>query len=595
MTSGVRNTGVSEQAYAVEAIPEVVVPTQGSSAEQTVVKTINLVMDGLRQFDSAACVEDGARTERSVVVLGYTGVGKTALMNLIAGRQLYTVYDKKTDRTTIDVPEPMEGFIVGNRTLSETTIPHKWVDPNGVTFWDCPGFEDNRGDDQEIANAVCVRKIFEVSEQTKLLIVVKDPDFGATRCDKLRDFVRLLNDSLLSKVTEISRKVTLVVSQAPLDRTVEEVQGRIERLKEDLVDEAQIDLLKAFQDCPIAIFNEPSNGKTLREGEKRLLNTQQTRTTIFDHVNRIQYAEKRNVQLCLSERAKLVARDSSTALVDQIKESVHQLMEAFGGSIQSLVIPYVQPVDLARLQQDQDRLESILKKLELLVLLLKVSFPVGSKLWDDQVDTLIEKCEEIAQECGLPITEAILKSPSEKLKLLGRLEDVLNNRALNRLSLIRIIRDKVNETLKSVQGAITGIEAIKATEKAAEAQRIAEASEQKAQDAEVRAEALEEQKNVAEAVNQETQTKLKAEEEARKIAQQAVKAAEDSLNAAEERARVAEERRRALEEERWAADRHLLISLGGTAVNKVIDSGCKLVEESLKERASSLELAPAPK
>ena len=39
-------------------------------------------------------------------------------------------------------------------------VPAHFVDDsNKMVFWDCPGFEDNRGEVQEIANAFYIQKI----------------------------------------------------------------------------------------------------------------------------------------------------------------------------------------------------------------------------------------------------------------------------------------------------------------------------------------------------------------------------------------------------------------------------------------------------
>ena len=542
MTSGVKNSGFSAQS--TTGFPMQSSPTPVLGAEQTVKKTITFVMDGLRQFLK---VHDGTRIERSVVVLGCTGAGKTALINLIAGRQLCTLYDRNDDRTTLDVADPMEDFLVGNHTLSETTIPHKWVDSNGVAFWDCPGFYDNRGTDQEIVNAVCVRKIFDVSDQTKLLIVVKDSDLDDSRCEDLRDFVHLLQDDFLSNVTEISKKVTLVVSQAPMYRTVEHVKSRMEEFKDELIEVSEINLLSALQACPIAIFNKPADGKMLREGERRPLDLRKTKESIFSHVNSIQYSEKREVNLGLSERGRQLAHESATALGDQIKEDVRQLMEDFGRSIQSIVTS----------STNQECLESLLEKLELL------------KPSDDSnlVYSLIEKCDEIAHECGQLLRPLLI--PLEKLKILERLEDILHSTSLNKSELVRIIQEKVNMSVLAVHGALIGIKARTEAEKAAEEHRLAEESEKKAQVAKERAETTEKQKNVAEAANQVTQTKLREEEAARQRAQQVEKVSVAGQNVAEIQARDAEERRRTIEEERWAADKQAMALIG-------LQVGCKV-------------------
>ena len=42
-------------------------------------------------------------------------------------------------------------------------MPNKWIDSEGNTFWDCPGFNDTKGSVQDIKNGFFIKRIFEVS------------------------------------------------------------------------------------------------------------------------------------------------------------------------------------------------------------------------------------------------------------------------------------------------------------------------------------------------------------------------------------------------------------------------------------------------
>ena len=73
--------------------------------------------------------------------------------------------------------EDQKGPIIGDKTISETSIPWPWVKDNETIFWDCPGFEDTRGIEQDIANGYYIKKIFQESSEIKVIIVVSQKDF----------------------------------------------------------------------------------------------------------------------------------------------------------------------------------------------------------------------------------------------------------------------------------------------------------------------------------------------------------------------------------------------------------------------------------
>jgi len=40
-----------------------------------------------------------------------------------------------------------------------------------IVYWDCPGFEDTKGVEQDIANGFFIKEIFDNSERVKILLV----------------------------------------------------------------------------------------------------------------------------------------------------------------------------------------------------------------------------------------------------------------------------------------------------------------------------------------------------------------------------------------------------------------------------------------
>jgi ribosome biogenesis GTPase A len=80
---------------------------------------------------------------KAVLVIGDTGVGKSTIISHLAGKELVvkhnglnTVLDTN-DKTTLKI---------GHDKYSQTTVPTRVIISN-IHFYDCSGFQDNRGDE----------------------------------------------------------------------------------------------------------------------------------------------------------------------------------------------------------------------------------------------------------------------------------------------------------------------------------------------------------------------------------------------------------------------------------------------------------------
>lgn len=61
----------------------------------------------------------------------------------------------------IEAKKPLGNIWIGHTTVSETAIPSEWTDRDGAVYWDCPGFNDTKGVEQDISNGYSIKTLFE--------------------------------------------------------------------------------------------------------------------------------------------------------------------------------------------------------------------------------------------------------------------------------------------------------------------------------------------------------------------------------------------------------------------------------------------------
>lgn len=139
-----------------------------------------------------------------VILLGASGASKSALCNALVGDQL-RINEREGGKTYLTCPNPK--FKMGHQMIAETSDPNIYVDnANKLIICDAPGFDDNRGDDQDIINSFAINQLFDENAKIKIIYVfsIHEGDISNGRGKNVvqnmkRIFNMIPNEELLKK------------------------------------------------------------------------------------------------------------------------------------------------------------------------------------------------------------------------------------------------------------------------------------------------------------------------------------------------------------------------------------------------------------
>ncbi|ODM87042.1 Type IV secretion system protein PtlH [Orchesella cincta] len=164
----------------------------------------------------------------AILVMGNTGSGKTTLTQILSGNlsQLHAVMTHTHKLVIID-----DNNRIGlPTTKSKTLVPEYVVNPeNNISFYDCPGFDDNRGAEKDIAAMYFVNSITEHINKVKFLFVVTHSSVipgndrlnfdllvthASSKVNSFSEFgMRLDDDQILDGVVGFMRQYTVTLKE----------------------------------------------------------------------------------------------------------------------------------------------------------------------------------------------------------------------------------------------------------------------------------------------------------------------------------------------------------------------------------------------
>lgn len=151
---------------------------------------------------NAAQLSKEANGQEAVFFLGNTKAGKSSIVSCLSGKQLEVVqvmHGKHVVHVIQNAGVEQDAPLIGVGARSITSVPTFWNPKSDLNIaaklCDMPGFDDNRGEDRDIANAFCMKEVINNVASAKFVLVSAISDLDS---DNVSQFI-----SLLSKVVNL--------------------------------------------------------------------------------------------------------------------------------------------------------------------------------------------------------------------------------------------------------------------------------------------------------------------------------------------------------------------------------------------------------
>ena len=153
-----------------------------------------------------------------VIVIGNTGAGKSTTINYLIGCDMYR---NEKDNIAVKNDSKIPPIVnIGHGFVSETFIPGVSAEYNGITYADCPGFKDNRGEEINIANAINIRNMVRDAKSVRALILIEFANLISNRAQNLSELIKISTKLFNGEESLKKNKNSLIVGVTKLNKDI---------------------------------------------------------------------------------------------------------------------------------------------------------------------------------------------------------------------------------------------------------------------------------------------------------------------------------------------------------------------------------------
>ncbi len=222
------------------------------------IKDISEAMNSLKVHDKEA-----------VLICGDTGAGKSTLLNYLAGVKGICRQQKNSKDFIIEFENPIA--VVSEKLIAETTTPKRYEIADKLAIWDCPGFNDNRGEIVDIANAFSITNIAHKVDRVKVLAVVEESSLNSRKGQFLRSMINKIQ-MMLPDEKDLPSSVVFCFTKTHDIINYQKELLRIANDKNDLTPENRSFLTRIAERENFVVFPRPTKeGLVSKEHQELIL------------------------------------------------------------------------------------------------------------------------------------------------------------------------------------------------------------------------------------------------------------------------------------------------------------------------------------
>jgi ribosome biogenesis GTPase A len=267
--------------------------------------------------------------EKIILFVGKTGVGKSLLINFLAGKKIEVVINDRGE-PVLNVIDPLPGINISHTITSCTTLPKAHISGEDIHV-DTPGIEDSRGILHRIVNALLIQEVISHSQYVKFVLTIEEDYLTETGLSRLKSSINGL-ETHAKDLSKFKEGISVVITKGTTKQNnMEPATWAIARIDHILSEDYE---LSEYQREFLKFISEEkkiqySFKKPIRETTEIV---SEEKEHIKSAIKKLKFANKsENIHMKLldEDRTKIMN------VVEQVSKDVKELIEDFGLTVRN--------------------------------------------------------------------------------------------------------------------------------------------------------------------------------------------------------------------------------------------------------------------
>ncbi|XP_043466855.1 uncharacterized protein LOC122501452 isoform X1 [Leptopilina heterotoma] len=395
--------------------------------------------------------------ENAALFMGTARAGKSTLINYIINNKLKATKKNQFEPILIEkADKKSSGPQIGRGSKSKTTIPSKWKSPKlpKLVLWDTPGFDDNRGNEQDITNSYYIKFLIDNLQSLKFIVVIDFDDLKNDSPNPFFTLLRHLEDIFQKDFQNIFSSISVIFAKAPEiwnNYTVDHEFIK-EKLKMQFLSSSQMELSEKKKKFILYLIDNVNHTGIFRRAMRIGEVTSDVDYNIFPAIRNsvsLQRTFLQHLKVSVSDASNLCLQNIASELKTMIRVSMYNLLNAM-----LQVVTTMKKNDLIAIKNES--YANYIRTFQKKVIVIKEELSLSG----NHTRTLYSTVEAISlmdNKFKLIIDE---NNILEKIKILAFIDDLLHTQVIEDLEhylfdILKWLHESVNETISDVDRMIS--------------------------------------------------------------------------------------------------------------------------------------------